>query len=121
MTDMTHQSLQISNKKPLERIYIFVPYNYKNDAKILGAKFDCETKEWFVYKNNKNKQKLIDIYHLGNFIDKTINKNLISKEEWLEEIKSEILIEEEKNELREKWIREHSNDDKFDNWYFGEC
>jgi hypothetical protein len=108
-------------QKPLERVYLFVPYDYKNDAKALGAKFDWETKKWFVYTNHKNKQKLIDTYHLGNFIDKTINKNLITNEEWIQEIESEILIEEEKTELHKKWIEIHGNDDKFDDWYFSEC
>ena len=52
----------------LEPIYLFVPYEYKSDAKNLGAKFDFKNKKWYVLPDNKHKKMLIDKFHENNFI-----------------------------------------------------
>lgn len=36
------------------KIYLLVPYREKDDAKKFGAFWDITYKKWFVYKNNKN-------------------------------------------------------------------
>jgi hypothetical protein len=102
-----------------EKKYLYVPFDYKDDAKKLGAKFDGKIKKWYVDTNNPNKQKLIDLYHDRNFIGKTIvdHDKLITYEERCQEIESEILLEEEEYKMRKKYIEINGNDDKFDDWY----
>jgi hypothetical protein len=102
------------------KIYLYVPFRYNIDVKKLDAKFDWKIKKWYVYKNHPNKQKLVDLYHDRNFIGDTIvgDDELITYEERNEEIECEILEEREKYEMREKWIKIHGNDDKFDDYYF---
>lgn len=39
--------------KQITRIYLYVSYNEKNEAKKLGALWDKELKKWFVMSNNK--------------------------------------------------------------------
>lgn len=101
-----------------EKKYLYVPFDYKDDAKKLGAKFDWKIKEWYVDKNHPNQQKLIDLYHDRNFIGKTIvdDNKLITYEERCQEIESEILEEREEYEMRKKYIEINGNDDKFDDW-----
>ena len=50
-----------------ENTYIFCPFEYKNEAKLLGCKFDFETKRWYIAKNNKNYDKVIEKFQGGNF------------------------------------------------------
>lgn len=114
------------NRQPynVEKIYLYVPFDYKDEAKKLGAKFDWKVKEWYVEEIHPNKQKLIDLYHDRNFIGKIIvdDDKLITYEERCQEIKCEIECEileaREYNEMQEKWIEIHGNDDKFDDWYY---
>ena len=51
---------------PYEKIYLKVSYEEKDDAKLLGAKWDFKKKKWFIDKNvtNENKKKLIELYSL---------------------------------------------------------
>jgi hypothetical protein len=108
----------------VEKIYLYVPFDYKDGAKKLGAKFDWKVKEWYVEENHPNKQKLIDLYHDRNFIDKTIvqHDELITYEERCQEIKGEMEFEKlealEYNEMRKKWIETYDDDDYFDDWYY---
>lgn len=104
----------------IEKKYLYVPFDYKDDAKKLGAKFDWKVKEWYVDENHPNKQKLIDLYHDKNFIGKTIVQpdKLITYEERCKENECEIFETREYNELRKKWIEIHGNDDKFDDWHY---
>lgn len=37
-----------------EKIFLFVPFEEKDEAKKLGAKWDKEEKKWFIYKDNNN-------------------------------------------------------------------
>jgi hypothetical protein len=56
------------NSNSDERVYIFVPFEYKEDAKKLGAKWDASKKQWYALKANANVQILVDMYHINNFI-----------------------------------------------------
>jgi predicted RNA-binding protein with RPS1 domain len=47
--------------------YLYVPFEYKDDVKNNGAKWDSEAKKWYVYETNENYQGLIDKYHKDNF------------------------------------------------------
>ena len=51
---------------PYEKIYLKVSYEEKDDAKLLGAKWDFKKKKWFIDKNVtiENKKKLIELYSL---------------------------------------------------------
>ena len=42
----------------MSKIYLIVPFENKDDAKNLGAKFDWDKKLW--YANNTNKNKLFE-------------------------------------------------------------
>ena len=48
-------------------IYLYVPYEYKSDAKKLNAKFNPSAKKWYTTDDNTHKQALIDLYHESNF------------------------------------------------------
>ena len=47
---------------------IFVPYEYKEQAKKLKAQFNSKTKKWYTLDSNKDRQKLVDIFHVSNFV-----------------------------------------------------
>jgi ribonuclease HI len=49
-----------------EKIYLKVAYEQKDDAKLLGAKWDFKKKKWYIDKNvsEENKKKLIELYSL---------------------------------------------------------
>ena len=51
----------------ITKVYLYVPFEYKNDAKKFGAKFDFDKKKWYVYSNSIHKQFLIDIFNDNNF------------------------------------------------------
>lgn len=44
------------------RIYLNVPYKDKDHAKLYGAMWNNTNKKWYIYKNNKNYNYLIDKY-----------------------------------------------------------
>jgi hypothetical protein len=71
--------------------YLCVPYDYKDDVKKLGAKWDNEIKKWYVETNNPNYQHLVDIYHPENYKhvdDKTLLNNEIVTEKERQEIEN---------------------------------
>lgn len=50
-------------KKPvIERTYLLVPYDARDFAKSLGARFDGGSKKWYTLNNNKNYEQLIALY-----------------------------------------------------------
>jgi hypothetical protein len=50
-------------RKPIiERTYLLVPYDARDFAKSLGAKFDGGSKKWYTLNNNKNFDQLISLY-----------------------------------------------------------
>ncbi len=50
-----------------KKIYIHLPYKYKDIAKTMGAKYDKETKEWYVIENSPNSYELMDAFKKSNF------------------------------------------------------
>jgi len=50
------QSLKRQSQK---RIYLNVPYNEKDEAKKLGAKWESAKKSWYILENNKNKELIM--------------------------------------------------------------
>jgi len=40
-----------------QQVYLNVPYEEKNDAKLKGAKWDSKTRTWYTYKGNQELQK----------------------------------------------------------------
>lgn len=70
------------SKFGIVKIYLYVPYEYKNQAKELGARFDGEKKKWYTFGNNPNMQKVIDIFHEINFTnDKKMKKTIINEKQ----------------------------------------
>ena len=49
------------------RVYLYVPIEYKEQAKELGAQWEKPKLKWFSYKSNPNLQKLVDIFYQDNF------------------------------------------------------
>lgn len=45
-----------------KKIYINVPYQKKDDAKQLGAKWDNVNKKWFIYNNNRKKEQIFSTF-----------------------------------------------------------
>jgi hypothetical protein len=60
---------KIVNIKEQVKVYIYLPYKYKDDAKLKynGIKFDKTLKKWYIYENNILTNEIINIYHKGNF------------------------------------------------------
>lgn len=48
-----------SNKSNVNKIYLFVPFNEKENAKKLDAKWDNYKKKWYIFNNNKNKELIL--------------------------------------------------------------
>ena len=57
----------------MSKIYLIVPFENKDDAKNLGAKFDWDKKLW--YANNTNKNKLLEKYKEYKSFDNIIGEN----------------------------------------------
>jgi hypothetical protein len=57
----------------MSKIFLNVPFEKKDDAKNLGAKFDWDKKMW--YANNTNKNKLLQKFQKYNPIDHIIGEN----------------------------------------------
>lgn len=51
-----------NERKRSERIYLNVPYAEKDKAKADGARWDANAKKWYIFLDNKNKEKLISTY-----------------------------------------------------------
>jgi hypothetical protein len=49
-------------EKKAKRIYLNVPFNRKNVAKKMGAKFCCEEKKWFVLSGSRFAKDLIKVF-----------------------------------------------------------
>jgi hypothetical protein len=50
-----------------KKINIHLPYKYKEKAKQLGAKYNVETKEWYVIEGSPDSWLLIDAFKKSNF------------------------------------------------------
>jgi hypothetical protein len=50
----------------MNRIYLAVPFVEKDEAKLLGAKWDGECKKWYCEKNNKNYKVLLEKWEIND-------------------------------------------------------
>ena len=57
-----------------DKIYLHVPYEFKDEAKKLGSLWDPNTKNWYVYKNHKNYVILYHKFHFSNFRIRSLMK-----------------------------------------------
>lgn len=100
----------------IKRHYLHVPYQFKDDVKMLGAKFDKDEREWYVLHDITKEaqepmvQDLIDTFHKSNFYGMNMNKTLITFKKHQEKEK------EKYNRLKEKYEKYYRNQD-FDFWY----
>lgn len=103
-----------------QRVYLFVPYRYKDSAKKLGAKWDNDKRSWYTNKSNKHFDQLTNTYHDGNF---SKNGEMTSAKylRTLEEYKSgRDKVKEEKQErikMKEDFIRDGGKAEDFGQWY----
>jgi hypothetical protein len=49
------------------KVFLHVPYEYKEQAKKLGARWCMTKKEWYTIQSNEHAINLIDIFHKDNF------------------------------------------------------
>lgn len=51
-------------KKEIRRykIYLSVPYEKKEEVKVLGGMWDFKKKKWYIYDDNENKEQIINIF-----------------------------------------------------------
>jgi hypothetical protein len=68
-----------------DKVYLIVPYAYKDDAKNMGAKWSSTFKIWYIYEDNSNYHYLINMYNektvKGNNLNKKLGKKLYDKEQ----------------------------------------
>lgn len=50
----------------MNKIYLAVPFVEKDEAKLLGAKWDGECKKWYCEKNNKNYKVLLEKWEIND-------------------------------------------------------
>jgi hypothetical protein len=67
MSFFTKEALKESKDQIQQNVSLHVPYEYKEQAKQLGARWNSTRKEWNTHISDINHQKLIDIFHEGNF------------------------------------------------------
>lgn len=60
INNTNNNNLKIDTK--INKIYLNVSYQEKDNAKEKGAKWDATKKKWYIYENNKNKEELIKKY-----------------------------------------------------------
>lgn len=60
-----NKALGIDNKDKIKetKIYLKVSYQQKEEAKVLGAKWDPNKKQWYILENNKHKDELLSKFH----------------------------------------------------------
>jgi hypothetical protein len=95
------------------KMYLYVPFLYKDHAKNLGAKFDGDTKRWYTNDFNKNYQQLIDIFHKDNF-----QPNMIFPIKTEEQRRAQTIANKERyDELKNNWVRSYGGTFGFNKWY----
>ena len=45
-----------------KKIYLNIPFSRKEEIKNMGGKWDKNKKKWFIYENNKNREKIIETF-----------------------------------------------------------
>jgi ribonuclease HI len=48
------------------KIFLNVPFQRKDEAKALGAKWEPSKKKWYIMTNNENKEELLKLFQLTN-------------------------------------------------------
>lgn len=110
MSLFSKQSMQASkNRAKQTETVLYVPKDYKEQAKKLGAQFNWDTKKWYTLDTNENRQKLVDIFHESNFVTSFHG----------ERMKSSFRTEKQRNEFKiekakQKEYKERYNDYKND-------
>ena len=79
-----------------KNVYLFVPFEYKDQAKALGAKWEPDKKKWFTTPENKNSSKLTDTYQFNNFFKNDTGFHMKPNSK---------TTSEEKNEKKEEYIK----------------
>jgi hypothetical protein len=99
------------------KVYLYVPYLNRHEAKHKGCKFDGIKKQWFVTKSNPKYQECIDIFHKDNF--KTELKQFIQTEEERMALKIQSLSNKAKyDDYKKTWKKSYGGSDiGFNKWY----
>lgn len=50
------------NTNTKDKIYLNVPFNKKDEAKMKGARWDPNMKKWYIFDNNENKELLMKLF-----------------------------------------------------------
>jgi hypothetical protein len=85
------------SKLGIPKVYLYVPFAYKEQAKKYGAQWDNDKKKWYTFMNNKYYQKLVDIFYECNFYDDFHGTHLRAK----------IVTEKQRIECRKKVDQEY--------------
>lgn len=106
--------------KPNIKVYLFVPFRYKDEVKRKGGKFDWLNKTWYIDEQHPNREELADIYQQNNFYEncsgwhRIRNERIKTKEEVQEE---EQKLKKKYEELKEQWIQDGKNEEEFELWF----
>ena len=73
----------------MQKTYLFVPFEFKDKAKKLNAKWDNNIKKWFVYHDNVNYQELVDTFHNENFYSNFYGTHIKNVLKTIKEIEDE--------------------------------
>lgn len=102
-----------------QKHYLYVPYKFKDEARMCGAKFDKTCKKWYCHidtklpikEQTKNVIHLVDTFHEGNFEYGTrMKKSLISYKRYLKDEK------DKRTRLEDVWTKLYG-DDGFNKWF----
>ena len=84
--------------------YLYVPYEYKDRAKLLGAKWDVNKKKWYTTEANINYTKLIDTFHDQNFFSDYHGTHMKSEPKTFEEV---LIEKKQKREHYKQTLDQH--------------
>ena len=110
-----------------DKVFLFVPFEYKDEARDYGAHWDSINKQYYTtVKDISNYQMLVDLYHLDNFsysyYGAERSRNTTEKERNVEEehrrIEHKRLYDIEKAEvILKKGVWLSSDEYNFGAWY----
>jgi hypothetical protein len=102
----------------MDRVYLYVPFEFKDIAKKNGCKWDTTKKEWYVIESNPNIEQLKDLFHADNFYHNFYGTYMKKYTTTQTERKNN---EENSNieyaRLKQEWIDKNGNDKGFCEWY----
>ena len=64
---LTSEKIYKLKDEYLKKIYLWVPFTYKDQAKNEGVKWCAKNKQWYILENHPNKDYLIKEYDSNNF------------------------------------------------------